>query len=286
MLNRNVHDASLGLAGRALRAAAGLALLAALSACSTVDALTPDFSATTSSTGVAATHPRFSDSDPHEWEGGAPWNYAVHGTDVSKYQALGRLARGQGQRRLLRLHQGDRRRRPRRRPLRRALARRAGGRRAARRLSFLLFLPPGRRAGALVHRQRAARNAARCRRCSTWNGTRSRRPASCGPTAATVRSEMTHLPGDRSRSITARSRSSTRRSTSSTTTTCLGFRGYPYWLRSVADHPADRYGDHPFTFWQYTGTGIVPGIQRQRRHQCLQRQRGRMEEVARRQTLH
>ena len=38
------------------------------------------------------------------------------------------------------------------------------------------------------------------------------------------------------------------------------FTGYPYWLRSVADHPGDRYGAHPFTFWQYTGTGVVPGI--------------------------
>src|SRR5690606_27893729 len=39
-----------------------------------------------------------------------------------------------------------------------------------------------------------------------------------------------------------------------------GFHGYPYWLRSVADHPSDRYGSHPWTFWQYTGTGVVPGI--------------------------
>ena len=30
--------------------------------------------------------PRFADSKPHEWDSGAPWNYAVHGTDVSKYQ--------------------------------------------------------------------------------------------------------------------------------------------------------------------------------------------------------
>lgn len=30
---------------------------------------------------------RFADTDPHEWEGGAPWHYAVHGTDVAKYQA-------------------------------------------------------------------------------------------------------------------------------------------------------------------------------------------------------
>ena len=38
------------------------------------------------------------------------------------------------------------------------------------------------------------------------------------------------------------------------------FRGYPYWLRSVAGHPRSRYGSHPFTFWQYTGTGVIPGI--------------------------
>lgn len=35
---------------------------------------------------------------------------------------------------------------------------------------------------------------------------------------------------------------------------------YPFWLRSVAAHPAERYGGHPWTFWQYTGTGIVPGV--------------------------
>ena len=39
-----------------------------------------------------------------------------------------------------------------------------------------------------------------------------------------------------------------------------GFRGYPYWLRSVAGHPRDKYSGHPFTFWQYTGTGVIPGI--------------------------
>ena len=38
------------------------------------------------------------------------------------------------------------------------------------------------------------------------------------------------------------------------------FRGYPYWLRSVAGHPREKYGSLPFTFWQYTGTGIVPGM--------------------------
>lgn len=38
------------------------------------------------------------------------------------------------------------------------------------------------------------------------------------------------------------------------------FRDYQFWLRSVAAHPQEIYPSHPWTFWQYTGTGIVPGI--------------------------
>ena len=33
-----------------------------------------------------------------------------------------------------------------------------------------------------------------------------------------------------------------------------------YWIRSVAAHPSETYPGHAWTFWQYTGTGIVPGI--------------------------
>lgn len=35
-----------------------------------------------------------------------------------------------------------------------------------------------------------------------------------------------------------------------------------FWLRSVAAHPAERYPGEGWSFWQYTGTGIVPGIAR------------------------
>lgn len=38
------------------------------------------------------------------------------------------------------------------------------------------------------------------------------------------------------------------------------FKGYPFWLRSVADHPKNVYGQQSWLFWQYTGTGKVPGI--------------------------
>jgi len=38
------------------------------------------------------------------------------------------------------------------------------------------------------------------------------------------------------------------------------FTNHPFWLRSVAGHPDEKYGAHPWTFWQYTGTGSIPGI--------------------------
>jgi lysozyme len=35
---------------------------------------------------------------------------------------------------------------------------------------------------------------------------------------------------------------------------------YPIWVRSTKYHPAVRYGDRKWTFWQYRSDGAVPGI--------------------------
>lgn len=35
---------------------------------------------------------------------------------------------------------------------------------------------------------------------------------------------------------------------------------HEFWLRSVAGHPSDKYPGRPWTFWQYSGTGLVGGI--------------------------
>ncbi len=35
---------------------------------------------------------------------------------------------------------------------------------------------------------------------------------------------------------------------------------YDFWLRSVAGHPQDSYAGRHWTFWQYSGTGLVPGV--------------------------
>lgn len=37
--------------------------------------------------------------------------------------------------------------------------------------------------------------------------------------------------------------------------------GYQYWLRSVKAEPKFIYGKRPWVYWQYTGTGKVPGIE-------------------------
>jgi lysozyme len=33
-----------------------------------------------------------------------------------------------------------------------------------------------------------------------------------------------------------------------------------FWLRSVAAHPSQRFPGAGWSFWQYSGTGLVPGI--------------------------
>src|SRR5690349_7510037 len=83
---------SAGLGGT-MRRIGAIVALALLTACSTSDDFAPssfradDVSPTsTSSATVAVAYPRFSDSDPHDWQSNAPWSYAVHGTDVSRYQ--------------------------------------------------------------------------------------------------------------------------------------------------------------------------------------------------------
>lgn len=38
------------------------------------------------------------------------------------------------------------------------------------------------------------------------------------------------------------------------------FNGYHFWLRSVAAHPSAIYPGRRWTFWQYTSTGLIPGV--------------------------
>ena len=42
--------------------------------------------------------------------------------------------------------------------------------------------------------------------------------------------------------------------------TGAGFDDYPFWVRSVAAEPEERYKERPWSFWQYTTTGLYPGV--------------------------
>ena len=49
------------------------------------------------------------------------------------------------------------------------------------------------------------------------------------------------------------------------------FNDYPHWIRSVAAEPHERYNDRRWTFWQFTTTGRVPGVNGRCRPQRLLR---------------
>ena len=208
---------------------------------------------------VAGTPPRFGDADPHDWSGIVPWQYPVHGIDVSKYQgdidwsavrragidfAFIKATEGGD-------HADDR-----------FLDNWAGARAAgdaARRLPLLLLLPAGARAGGLVHQPRAARR---------------RSPLPPGPRPRVdPQVEDLHLPPRRGHRAVARRGSS-----------C----GADRLLRQAAGHlhdgrllprqralaarrlsllaalgrraPVGGLSRPALAFWQYTGTGLVEGI--------------------------
>ena len=232
--------------------------LALLGACSTVDDLAPRSGTSATYGAVAIRAPRFDDAKPHEWKDKAPHHYEVHGTDVSKYQssvdwhearrsgisfAFIKATEG-GDRvddRFAQHWEG---------------AKAAGMPRGA--YHFYYFCRP-----ASEQAEWFIRNVPRDRTAMPpvldmeWNA----HSPTCKlrPDAATVRSEMRVF-------LQAVERHYGKKPIIYTSfdffddNQLATFKGYPYWLRSTAGHPTERYGPHPFTFWQYTGTGIVPGI--------------------------
>ena len=239
-----------------MRGLAALLSLTLLAACSTADGLADLAPTTTASVAVRA--PRFADSKPHVWESGAPWTYAVHGTDVSKYQtgidwnaakdsgiSFAFIKATEG---------GDRYDENFESHWRGAKA--AGLPRAA--YHFFYFCTPAQKqAQWFIDHVPVDRSAMPPVLDMEWNPN----SPTCRirPPADTVRAEMTTF-------LTMIERHYGKKPIIYTSVdffednNLATFRGYPYWLRSVAGHPNEKYGSQPFTFWQYTGTGIVPGM--------------------------
>lgn len=241
-----------------MRRFAALIWLAALGACSTAGGLSDIAPTAAEVSAVAARGPRFDDHKPHAWGSRAPWTYPVHGTDVARYQTDIDWARAKASgisfAFVKATEGGDR--------LDQNFARHWAGTRAAGiprgAYHFFYFCrPASEQARWFIRNVPRERGALPPVLDMEWNPN----SPTCRlrPPPETVRAEMkTFLDivdrhyGQKPIIYTSIDFFDDNRLST--------FHGYPFWLRSVAGHPSERYGSHPFTFWQYTGTGIVPGM--------------------------
>ena len=238
-----------------------LAICILLTACTSVSYDFSDVASgarpTSTSQGLVQ-HPRFGDRKPHPWDGRTPASYAIHGTDVSRYQTDVDWQRAKkagisfvfikategGDRLDAGFHDHWR------------AARAAGMPRSA--YHFFYFCRPAheqaqwfirnvpKEAGVMPHVLDMEWNhlSPTCR---------------VRPPAATVQREMKIF-------LDIIERHYGKRPIIYTTIDFYNenrlseFKGYDWWLRSVANHPDKIYNRERFLFWQYTGTGEVPGI--------------------------
>ncbi len=206
----------------------------------------------------SVTNPRYGDNDPHEWLGRKPWDYPVHGIDVAKYQnevdwqkakqagisfAFIKATEG-GDRFDDRFTQNWN------------ATQRAGIPRGA--YHFFYFCRPAfEQAIWFIKHVPKEKGALPPVLDMEWND----KSPSCKfrPDPASVRREMGVF----------LSRMKSHYGQTPIVYTTVDFyrdnqlgqiRGVDFWLRSVADHPSNIYPGQEWTFWQYTGTGQVPGI--------------------------
>jgi lysozyme len=248
-----------GDAAQRLAAVAGLAILAA---CTTIEDLTPvsgraSVQASSRAT-VAVGYPRFNDRAPHDWRDHKPWSYAVHGADVSKYQSAidWATARKHGiSFAFIKATEGADRVDNRFAENWKA-ARAVGVPRGA--YHFYYFCRTGEeQARWFIKNVPKDSSALPPVLDMEWN----HKSPTCKlrPPAETVRGEMKAF-------LDIVGKHYAKRPIIYTTVDFFdrnglsAFTDYPFWLRSVAGHPDEKYGNHPFVFWQYTGTGVVPGI--------------------------
>jgi lysozyme len=208
--------------------------------------------------GITVNAPNFSDASPHPWDGRSPERYGVHGIDASRWQGVidWNTARANGVSfAFLKATEGgdiiD--------PAFAAYwsgAGRAGVPRAA--YHFFYFCRP-----ALEQARWFIRNVPRTKGAlppvldMEWNA----HSPTCRkrPNAAHVRNEARIF-------MDALERHYGQRPIVYTTVdffadNAMGkLAGTEFWLRSVAGHPSTVYPGVDWTFWQYTGTGLAPGI--------------------------
>lgn len=207
---------------------------------------------------VAVENPRFGDNDPFEWTGRTPWRYPVHGIDVAKYQGdidWRTVKRGGISFAFIKATEGgdhlDEKFMQ-----NWAGAGRAGIPRGA--YHFFYFCRP-----AYQQAQWFIRNVPKDPKAlppvldMEWNS----KSKTCKhrPEARAVQREMRTF-------LSIIERHYGKRPLIYTTVDFYqdnhlkSLKGYEFWLRSVAGHPSEVYPNQRWSFWQYTGTGRIPGI--------------------------
>lgn len=204
-----------------------------------------------------AGNPKFADSDPVDWPGVTPWQYPVHGVDVARYQ-LGldwqKLRANRIQFAFIKATEGGDHLDP----------------------EFASHWRGAKRAGiprGAYHFYYFCRNAAEQAR---WYIRNVPKDARALPPVLDI--EWNHTsPTCRLRPEASKVRASMRQflrivkahyGKDPIIYTTVDFyhdndlgkiNGYTFWLRSVADHPSKIYPGQRWGFWQYSGTGRVPG---------------------------
>ncbi|KIC11916.1 glycoside hydrolase [Leisingera sp. ANG-M1] len=205
------------------------------------------------------TYPWFGDSDPFEWEGRKPWSYPVHGIDVSRYQGevdWRQVRRAGVAFAYIKATEGGDHTDPRFRENWQG-ARSAGLPRGA--YHYYYFCRPAAEQARwfIKHVPRDA-NALPPVLDMEWN--HRSRTCKLRPDGATVRAEARKF-------LNILERHYGKRPVIYTTVdfyrdTGIGqLSGTEFWLRSVAGHPREVYSGKAWSFWQYTGTGQVPGVE-------------------------
>lgn len=211
---------------------------------------------------VAVTFPRYGDTAPHPWDGRAPHAYAVHGIDVSRWQGTidwPAVRRAGIAFAFIKATEGGDHADP-AFPDNWQGAASAGVPRGA--YHFYYFCRPAHEQAAwfISHVPRDP-SALPPVLDLEWNHKSRNCPFESRPDPATVRAEATRF-------LDILTAHYGQRPVVYTTVDFYhetGIGALPdteFWLRSVANHPSTIYPGQAWTFWQYTGTGIVPGVTR------------------------
>lgn len=234
-----------------------LFLFCALAACGG----SPEQPQISRASGGAVGAPVFGDNNPHDWVGRAPWHYQVHGVDVSRYQGdidWQRLLANNISFAFIKATEGgdvadsmfE---------LNWALAREAGMPRGA--YHYYYFCRSAEeQAKWFIDHVPLDNLALPPVLDAEW--TQRSRTCPFRPAPEVVRSEM-------SKYLLAVGRRYGKRPIIYSTVDFYAdnelwrVMGYSFWLRSVAGHPSVTYPSQDWVLWQYTGTGLVPGIEGQ-----------------------